>query len=149
MGGVRIQSGASIPNLINLCVDRSVEGEISGRIYHCYTEEPWRFENVVQLLRYLERFYDGIRFPEASVMLRNFAGKERQAEPPEISARRMPQYVEQRERDPREPHHIGDDGPLHKWDIGIQCTFNDDSGPYVFLQRRKHRKIKHHIYRPE
>lgn len=86
MGGVRIQSGASIPNLINLCVDRSVEGEISGRIYHCYTEEPWRFENVVQLLRYLERFYDGIHFPEASVILRNFAGKERQKKPAEWKA---------------------------------------------------------------
>ncbi len=73
MGGVRIKSGAAIPNLINLCVDRSVQGEIGGRIYHGYGKEPWKFDNVVQLLRYLEQFYNGIRFPEASVMLRNFS----------------------------------------------------------------------------
>ena len=80
MGGIRMQSGMAIPNLINLCVDRSVHGEISGRIYHYYREEPWKFENVVQLLRYLEKFYDGIRFPEASVMLRNFADADQTGE---------------------------------------------------------------------
>ena len=80
MGGIRMQSGTAIPNLINLCVDRSVHGEISGRIYHYYREEPWKFENVVQLLRYLEKFYDGIRFPEASVMLRNFADADQTGE---------------------------------------------------------------------
>ena len=71
-----IQSSDS--NLINICVDRSVQGEIGGRIYHYYQREPWKIENVVQLLRYMEEFYDGIRFPEAAVMLRNFSETEKE-----------------------------------------------------------------------
>ena len=78
MNDVRMESKAAIPNLINICVDRSVQGEIGGRIYHYYRREPWKFENVVQLLRYMEEFYDGIRFPEAAVMLRNFSETEKE-----------------------------------------------------------------------
>ena len=32
MNDVRMESKAAIPNLINICVDRSVQGEIGGRI---------------------------------------------------------------------------------------------------------------------
>ena len=32
----------------------------------------------MQLLRYMEEFYDGIRFPEAAVMLRNFSETEKE-----------------------------------------------------------------------
>ena len=67
-----IQDGASIPNLINICVDRSVQGEIGGRIYHYYENMPQKFDNVVQLLRYMESLYNSLQFPEASVALRDF-----------------------------------------------------------------------------
>ncbi|RXS72504.1 hypothetical protein [Blautia faecicola] len=60
------------PNLITVCVDESRASEISGRLYHCYSREPQSFENIVQLIRYMEEFYDNIRFPESSVVLREF-----------------------------------------------------------------------------
>lgn len=60
------------PNLITVCVDESRASEISGRLYHCYSREPQSFENIVQLIRYMEEFYDSIRFPESSVVLREF-----------------------------------------------------------------------------
>lgn len=37
------------PNLITVCVDESQASEISGRLYHGYSQEPQSFENVVQL----------------------------------------------------------------------------------------------------
>lgn len=58
------------PNLITVCVDESQASEISGRLYHGYSQEPQSFENVVQLIRYMADFYDSIRFPESSVVLR-------------------------------------------------------------------------------
>lgn len=73
MNGTWIQAGASVPNLINICVDRSVQGEIGGRIYHFYEKTPQKFDNVVQLLRHMEALYNSLRFPEASVALRDFA----------------------------------------------------------------------------
>lgn len=51
------------PNLITVCVDESQASEISGRLYHGYSQEPQSFENVVQLIRYMADFYDSIRFP--------------------------------------------------------------------------------------
>ena len=38
------------------------------------------FENVVQLIRYMADFYDSIRFPESSVVLREFASEKRAME---------------------------------------------------------------------
>ena len=66
------------PNLITVCVDESRASEISGRLYHGYSQEPQSFENVVQLIRYMADFYDSIRFPESSVVLREF-GSEKHA----------------------------------------------------------------------
>lgn len=44
------------PNLITVCVDESHASEISGRLYHGYSQEPQSFENVVQLIRYMATF---------------------------------------------------------------------------------------------
>lgn len=70
------------PNLITVCVDESQASEISGRLYHGYSQEPQSFENVVQLIRYMADFYDSIRFPESfgsslrkSVRWRNYMKK--------------------------------------------------------------------------
>lgn len=72
MKKLQMRGGIASPNLLNICVDDSVQGEISGRVYHCYAEEPWEFCNVVQLIRYMEGFYDRIHFPEAAFLLRSF-----------------------------------------------------------------------------
>lgn len=62
------------PNLINICVDNNSNGTVSGRIYHCFTEEAWEFATMVQLLDKMECFFDSINFPQASTEKRNFRG---------------------------------------------------------------------------
>lgn len=62
----------SAPNLINICIDQQVSGEISGRLYHCYSEKPVEFQNIIELLRETERLFDSIGFPQASTKTRSF-----------------------------------------------------------------------------
>ncbi len=62
----------SAPNLVNICVDQRSNGEISGRLYHCYSETPIRFWNAMELLREAEHFFDSIVFPQASTKTRSF-----------------------------------------------------------------------------
>lgn len=60
------------PNLVNICIDANENGIMSGRLYHCYAEEPWTFENVVQMIGIMENFFDNICYPQASTQIRNF-----------------------------------------------------------------------------
>ena len=60
------------PNLVNICVDDDVDGNLSGRLYHCYTEEPWQFDDMVKLIQMMENFFDSIGYPQASTQIRNF-----------------------------------------------------------------------------
>lgn len=41
----------SSPNLVNVCIDTLENGEIRGRMYHYYGEQPVRFESILQLLK--------------------------------------------------------------------------------------------------
>ena len=65
----------SMPNLVNICVDKKEDGEISGRIFHCYTVQPIYFCNVIELLKEMEALYDHISFPQASTKSRSFKEK--------------------------------------------------------------------------
>lgn len=76
--GEKLNINISAPNLISICVDESSRGELSGRIYQCYSKLPQDFENVVQLLRLMENLYDCIRFPEAATESRSFVPKEKE-----------------------------------------------------------------------
>lgn len=60
------------PNIVNVCIDSNDFGEIAGRIYHCYAEEAWCFENVIELIEQMEDFFDRISFPQASTQIRAF-----------------------------------------------------------------------------
>ena len=62
------------PNLINVCVDDNRDGIISGRLFHCYSENAWEFGTLVQLLEMMEDFYDAIDYPQASTETRIFDG---------------------------------------------------------------------------
>lgn len=62
----------SAPNLINICVDKKKDGEVEGRMYHCYQTEPLIFRNVVELIRQAEQLFDTIGFPQASTRARSF-----------------------------------------------------------------------------
>ena len=68
----RKQINISMPNLINICVDEKVHGEIRGKLYHCYSKEPVKFDNVISLLTLAEELFDCIRYPQASTKTRCF-----------------------------------------------------------------------------
>ncbi len=68
----------SAPNLVNVCVDESLDGEIAGRLYHCYQKGPLMFSNHVQLLRTMEKFFDDIQFPQSSTRSRSFYASDTQ-----------------------------------------------------------------------
>ena len=72
------QMNLSAPNLLNICIDQTSYGEISGRMFHCYSEKPIIFGNVVELIKNAEDFFDDISFPQASTKSRTFLNKEEQ-----------------------------------------------------------------------
>ena len=73
----QIHINMSSPNLINICVDCIENGEISGRIFHCYSREPEEFANIIHLLNRMEVVFDSISFPQASTKPRYFVEPEK------------------------------------------------------------------------
>ena len=68
---VRQQNFQRSPNLISICVDEIRNGELSGRLYHCYIELA-------------ENLFDQIKFPQASTQMRTFTEKsQKTVQPPE------------------------------------------------------------------
>lgn len=80
-----------IPNLLNICVDRNVCGEVSGRLYHCYSSEPILFANIIELIREAEKLFDTIAFPQASTKTRSFVEPDEQ---PAMQVRRPEKVVD-------------------------------------------------------
>lgn len=80
--GEKININVSAPNLISVCVDTSDRGEFSGRLYQCYDEEPWKFENVVRLLYMMDDLYDRLSYPQAATECRTFEKKEKEIPAP-------------------------------------------------------------------
>lgn len=72
------------PNIVNICIDGYDNGEMAGRIYHCYDKNPGRFTNLVKLIQLAEELYDKIDFPQASTQIRTF-NKNEQPKPEEIT----------------------------------------------------------------
>ena len=70
-----------VPNLISICIDSIVDGEMSGEIYHCYSEDAIKFSNIIRLIEEAEAFFDCLRFPQASKQIRSFEKKEQIVEP--------------------------------------------------------------------
>ncbi len=77
-----------VPNLISICIDSIVDGEMSGEIYHCYSREAVKFSNIIRMIEAAEAFFDQIRFPEASTQMRSFEKKEHvvEAKPEKVCA---------------------------------------------------------------
>lgn len=67
----------SAPNLATICIDSHCDGEMSGRLYHCYTKEAITFTNVWQMLKQLDALYDAISFPQSSTETRYFIEPEK------------------------------------------------------------------------
>lgn len=65
-----------VPNLINICIDSVEDGEMTGKIYHCYSEEPIAFSNIIRMIETVEEFFDCLQFPQAATQTRSFHRKE-------------------------------------------------------------------------
>lgn len=63
-------------NLINICIDNKLDGEIRGRVYHCYTVDAIPFTSVVELINIAEKLFEDIRYPQASTKTRSFEEKQ-------------------------------------------------------------------------
>ena len=65
-------------------MDEIRNGELSGRLYHCYSEEACPFSNVAHLIELAENLFDQIKFPQASTQMRTFTDKsQKTVQPPE------------------------------------------------------------------
>jgi len=65
-----------VPNLINICIDSVDDGEMTGKIYHCYSEEAIAFSNIIRMIETVEEFFDCLQFPQAATQTRSFHRKE-------------------------------------------------------------------------
>lgn len=75
MSNTTFRINISPRNLLNICVDSKDDGEISGRLYHCYKKEPVRFTSIVELITIAERLFEDIGYPQASTKARTFEEK--------------------------------------------------------------------------
>ena len=75
----------SAPNMVNVCIDQITETEKRGRMYHCYSREPFLFQNELQLMRKMEELMDWLDYPQRSMKNRAYQKKEQEksAERPE------------------------------------------------------------------
>jgi hypothetical protein len=78
-GWMKNNKGSTIklytPNVVNICVDSYVQGELKGKIHHCYSDVPSTFNNVIQMMDVMDNFFDDIAFPQASNKTRFFVEK--------------------------------------------------------------------------
>lgn len=51
------------PNGVILCVDKRLNGETIGRIYHAYSKEAIHISGMEEMIVYLEGFFDRLGFP--------------------------------------------------------------------------------------
>ena len=65
-----------VPNLLNICIDNNDAEEMSGRLYHCYSNKPAKFNNIVEMIQAAEKLFDAIAFPQASTKTRSFKKSE-------------------------------------------------------------------------
>lgn len=68
--------GITAPNFMVICLDETEEAEDSGRLYSCYSTEPAIFKDEYQLLLLMEQVMESINYPQASVELRMYGGKD-------------------------------------------------------------------------
>ena len=65
----------SAPNLVRVCVDQYVGGDMSGRLYHFYCRDALPFQNTGDLVMQMDQFYDALNFPQAAVVTHGFRTK--------------------------------------------------------------------------
>ena len=69
----RSQWYVGVPNGVVLCVDYVTGGsEPGGRLYHSYSREMTPFSNMDEVLFYMEKLYDYLKFPSPTTNTRSF-----------------------------------------------------------------------------
>ena len=63
----------SAPSLVCVCIDRTEDENMEGRLYHKYKKDAVYFHSVSSLLNEMERLYDRIGFPQAATRQRTFS----------------------------------------------------------------------------
>jgi len=66
------QSYIGTPNGIVLCVDRVVQDNIGGRLFHGYLEKEILFEGFEDMVRKTDSFFDELGFPQRGTNERSF-----------------------------------------------------------------------------
>lgn len=63
-------SGA--PNLCRVCVDAWAGGEVTGRLYHCYSKQPEPIGRTSDVLDSIDRLCDRLNYPARTQQPRHF-----------------------------------------------------------------------------
>lgn len=63
-------SGA--PNLCRVCVDAWAGGEVTGRLYHCYSRQPEPIGRISDVLDSIDRLCDRLNYPARTQQPRHF-----------------------------------------------------------------------------
>ena len=62
------------PNLLRICADTAVNGELSGCVYTLCSSEPLPFRDTWDMLRRCDAYFDEIDYPQRALARRHFAG---------------------------------------------------------------------------
>ena len=65
------------PNGVVICVRAARHGQLSGELYHSYSDESVPFESLKQMTLAMERLYDWLQFPRRGTNSRSFTTAER------------------------------------------------------------------------
>ncbi len=66
------KNSTNLTSAARICIDVYNEGEMQGRLYHSYREEPLMFHNVIALFKTLGNLFDSYDFPQVSMKQRSF-----------------------------------------------------------------------------
>lgn len=60
------------PNIVCVCVDKSVDGLIEGRLYHRYARECAIFKGMDPIIKCMDELFEKINYPQSAVRERSF-----------------------------------------------------------------------------
>lgn len=63
------------PSVFYVCFDHFMRGRESGRIYHIYSQEPYFFRDIAQLIKAIDAHLDEVNYPQAAMVHRSFIDK--------------------------------------------------------------------------
>lgn len=70
----------AMPNAFSICIDNTLNGDESGRLYHVFSKQPRYFNDAGQLIKMIDAFLDEINFPQATMIYRSFKSRKKKME---------------------------------------------------------------------